>query len=128
VDIMIYPNGTVMPTTLYSNASSFGMGSAYYHFWLAERADLFDPVVQQNVPYLLPMVPSSTNGYPSGSARYLKGERLLLTLYTRTGQMVTNQVEQSSFDGSGTWTAAPNLGGASQPYLLPQQGVRGDTR
>ncbi len=79
------------------------------------------------MPYLLPMVPSTANNYPNpndgyGASRALKGERLLVTLYTRTGQIVTNQIE--SFDGS---TGAVN-GGVNLPFLLPKQGVRGDTR
>ena len=39
-----------------------------------------------------------------------------MTLYTRTGQLITNQVE--TFDGNN-----PSL-----PFLAPQQGIRGDTR
>ena len=41
-----------------------GWRSTFYHFWLAERADLFDPLAQQNVPYLLPMRAGSAN-YPN---------------------------------------------------------------
>jgi hypothetical protein len=116
VDILLYPNGTVVPTTEYSSPSSFGMGSTFYHFWLAERGDLFDPLAQAGVPYLLPMVAGTPN-YPSpGDTRVLKGERRLMTLYARTGQLITNQVE--TFDGLN-----PSL-----PFLLPQQGIRGDTR
>ncbi len=119
VDILLYPNGTVVPTTLYSSPSSFGMNSAFYHFWLAERGDLFDPPNLANPPangvhYLLPQVPN-VNTAP-GDTRALTGERRLVTLYTRTGQLITNQVE--TFDG-----ANPSL-----PFLAPQQGVRGDTR
>lgn len=124
VDILLNPNGTVVPTTLYSNPSSFGMDSAFYHFWLAERGDLFDPLAQpgtpSGVPYLLPMI-SGAPHYPDAndtSQRFLKGERRLLTLYTRTGQIITNQLEDSSFNGSN-----PSL-----PFLMPQQGVTGDTR
>ena len=119
VDILLNPNGTVVPTTEYSSPSSFGMNSAFYHFWLAERGDLFDPLAQAGVPYLLPMVAGSANYPYTGDAfgtRALTGERRLMTLYTRTGQLITNQVE--TFDG-----ANPSL-----PFLLPQQGVRGDTR
>jgi hypothetical protein len=121
-----------MPSTVYSSPTSFGMGSSFYHFWLAERTDLYDPVAQQNVPYLLPMVPSVTNNYPTntndtlGASRALKGERLLVTLYTRTGQVVTNQIEL--FDGSGTTPGTAVNGGVNLPFLLPQQGVKGDTR
>jgi len=126
VDILLYPNGTVVPTTLYSSPSSFGMNSAFYHFWLAERGDLFDPIANANVPYLLPMVPGSTypggTPYPNVGARALKGERRLMTLYTRTGQLVTNQVE--TFDA----TAIPPGPGPNYPFLAPQQGLRGDTR
>jgi len=121
VDVLLNPNGTVVPSTMYSSPSSFGMSAAFYQFWLAERGDLFDPLPQANVPYLLPMISVPGNHYPNASdtsLRYLKGERRLITLYTRTGQMMTNQLEDSSFDGNN-----PSL-----PFLLPQQGVRGDTR
>ncbi len=40
VDILLYPNGTVVPTTIYSTPSSFGMSGAFFHFWLAERSDV----------------------------------------------------------------------------------------
>jgi prepilin-type N-terminal cleavage/methylation domain-containing protein len=116
VDILLNPNGTVLPTTEYSNPSSFGMDSAFYHFWLAERGDLYAPPIPpaNGVHYLLPQVPNVDTA--PGDLRALSGERLLLTLYTRTGQIITNAVE--TFDG-----LAPGL-----PFLEPQQGVRGDTR
>ena len=114
VDILLNPNGTVVPTTEYSSPSSFGMNSAFYHFWLAERGDLFDPVANPGIPYLLPQVQNVDT--PAGETRFLKGERLLLTLFTRTGAINTNQVE--TFDGNN-----PSL-----PFLAPQQGIRGDTR
>src|SRR5271166_124358 len=101
VDILLNPNGSVVPTTVYSSPSSFGMGSSFYHFWLAERGDLFDPRQQAGVPYLLPMVAGSPY-YPNASdafaTRALNGERLLLTLFPRTGALATNQVE--SFNGN----------------------------
>jgi prepilin-type N-terminal cleavage/methylation domain-containing protein len=119
VDIVIQPNGQVVPTTKYSNPSSFGMAATFYHFWLAERADLFDPLAQQNVPYLLPMLAGSVN-YPNVNDAYpgrvLTGERRLLTLNTRTGGIVTNSVDV--FDGS-----APSF-----PFLSAQQGTTGELR
>ncbi len=128
VDILLYPNGTVVPTTEYSSPASFGMDSSFYHFWLSERVDLFDPLAHQGVPYLLPMVPGSSyaTAYPSTNdplgTRALTGERRLMTLYTRTGQMVTNNVE--TFDA----TPIPPGPGPNFPFLGPQQGIRGDTR
>ena len=114
VDILLNPNGTVVPTTEYSSPSSFGMNSAFYHFWLAERGDLYDPVATPGVAYLLPQVQNVDT--PAGETRFLKGERRLLTLFTRTGAINTNQIE--TFDGNN-----PSL-----PFLAPQQGIRGDTR
>ena len=114
VDILLNPNGTVVPTTVYSSPTSFGMGSSFYHFWLAERGDLYDPVATPGVAYLLPQVQNVDT--PAGETRFLKGERRLLTLFTRTGAINTNQVE--TFDGNN-----PSL-----PFLAPQQGIRGDTR
>jgi len=122
VDILLNPNGTVVPTTEYSSLSSAGMGSAFYHFWLSERSDLFDPQMQApaGVPYLLPMVSDLNNNYPNPNdnfkPRALSGERRLVTLFARTGQIVTNQIE--TFNGT-----TP-----SWPFLLPQQGTRGDSR
>ena len=89
MDILLNPNGTVVPTTEYSSPSSFGMDSAFYHFWLAERGDLFDPVANPGVPYLLPHGARATvvsHSNDPGETRFLKGERRLLTLFTRTGQ------------------------------------------
>ena len=114
VDILLNPNGTVVPTTVYSSPTSFGMGSSFYHFWLAERGDLYDPVATPGVAYLLPQVQNADT--PAGETRFLKGERRLLTLFTRTGAINTNHVE--TFDGNN-----PSL-----PFLAPQQGIRGDTR
>ena len=111
VDILLNPNGTVVPTTVYSSPTSFGMGSSFYHFWLAERGDLYDPVATPGVAYLLPQVQNVDT--PAGETRFLKGERRLLTLFTRTGAINTNQVE--TFDGNN-----PSL-----PFLAPQQGIRG---
>jgi hypothetical protein len=122
VDILLNPNGQVVPTTVYSTPSSFGLGASFYHFWLSERADLFPPVMQGSgttlVPYLLPM-PANMPGYPNASdtrGLVLSGERRLLTLFTRTGQISTNAIEV--FDGT-----APSL-----PFINAQQGGTGDTR
>ena len=35
VDILVNPDGTVVPTTIYSTPASFGLSGAFLHFWLA---------------------------------------------------------------------------------------------
>ena len=36
VDILLNTDGSVLPTTVYSSPTSFGMSSAFYHFWVAD--------------------------------------------------------------------------------------------
>jgi hypothetical protein len=81
VDILLNPDGTVVPTTLYSTPASVGMDGAFFHFWLAERSDVAAPLIAP------------------------KGEWRLVTLFTRTGQIVT--------------TENPN---PSNPFTSAQQG------
>jgi type II secretory pathway pseudopilin PulG len=73
VDVLLNPDGTVVPTTLYSTPASFGLDGAFFHFWLAERGDVAAP--SGNAAPLLPMP---------------KGEYRLVTLFTRTGQITVN--------------------------------------
>ena len=57
VDILVYPNGSVVPSTIYAAPSSFGMGSSFFHFWVAERTDVFAPSKQRG-PYWCRPVPA----------------------------------------------------------------------
>ena len=130
VDILVYPNGTVVPTTIYSTPSSFGMSASFFHFWLAERSDVFAPmpntVNAKAAPYL-PLPPLGQNFDSLGiipalfNGAEIKGEYRLVTLFTRTGQITTN--EEVPFD------TTSNINGGtfntSVPFLQAQQGVRG---
>lgn len=89
VELLINPDGTAVPTTLYSTPSSVGMDGAFLHFWLAERPDVASPAVGVS-----PAVPAP------------KGEYWLVSLFARTGQVVTNQ--------------NPPLSG---PFAQAQQGI-----
>jgi hypothetical protein len=104
------------------------MGASFYHFWLCERTDLFPLPGTAAAPYLatggniahylLPM-PTGSAAYPDAAdttGRALTGERQLLTLFTRSGQITTNSIE--SFDAKN-----PSL-----PFFNAQQGGTGDTR
>jgi hypothetical protein len=94
----------------------------FYHFWIAERSDVLEPlagsgsvsgnlrpVANPTVPYIYPM-PEGTPNYLGNV--YLKGERRLVTLATRTGLITTVDIQE--FDG-----ADPN-----KPYYLSQFGLR----
>jgi prepilin-type N-terminal cleavage/methylation domain-containing protein len=93
VDILLYPNGAVVPTTLYSSPSSFGMSAAFFHFWLAERRDVAAVTASATAPPFLPIgnikqqLVSSSNRYPGPT---LGGEYRIVTLFTRTGLVTTD--------------------------------------
>ena len=120
VDIMVNPDGSVVPSTLYSCPSSFGLASAFFHFWLAERSDLAAPSASATAsPYLpLPqgMAPNLFNGLE------IKGEYHLITLFARTGQVTTNA--NPTFDKPSTPTTGKTYN-PSLPFLPAQQGVSG---
>jgi hypothetical protein len=63
-DILVQPDGTVFPSIIYSAPSTIGMGGAFMHCWLAERADV-------------------------GTGQQPAGQWSLLTISTRTGRIST---------------------------------------
>jgi hypothetical protein len=113
VDVLLNQSGQVLPTTEFSNPSSMPMAFAFYHFWIADRTDVYEPVPtgDPNRPY--PTLPVA-QGVIAGAQRFLRRDRQLLTLYTRTGAVVTNSIE--NFDVT---TPDPN-----RPYRDAQLGIR----
>jgi hypothetical protein len=136
VDIMVSPQGEVLPNTIFSAPSSFRLADSYFHFWLAERGDLHSPLdlkITSSVPTngdgtpqappFLPVPP----GFNPNTTTVLQGENRLLTLFTRNGAMVINELADFDTDPSNYNTA---VGGVptynpSLPFLRAQQGVRG---
>jgi prepilin-type N-terminal cleavage/methylation domain-containing protein len=128
VDILVYPNGTVVPTTIFSTPASFNMAGAFFHFWLAERSDVVAPIVPANgtTPPYLPIGTVSpvldASAIPPAFPR-IQGEYRLVTLFTRTGQVSTNDDVQ--FDNP----ISPNFANGvsynpNYPFLAAQHGAR----
>jgi type II secretory pathway pseudopilin PulG len=111
VDVMIAPNGQVLVTGASSNASP-PVAHPYYHFWLTELDDVFEPhtvgppfgyaaqlaAVTAANPYRLPMTRDATNDpriatAANNSQPVLKGERRLLSVNTRTGSISSTAIE-----------------------------------
>ncbi len=132
VDIVLTPGGDVVPTSIYSTPASAGMSSSFLHFWLAERGDLYPVQTAANgsavplVPtynFLLPMplgsnVGATPNAYDNLVSQYpglqwLRGEMRVVTLFSRSGQIATN--ENPVF----------NVNNVSQPFIAAQQGAQG---
>ena len=180
VDVMLSPDGQVMtasagqsPGSIAGGMSSFPTSNMpFYHFWVAEREDVYDPVFHMTAPvaagpggtvvtltnplvlkvpvanphynastgpphtYLLPM-PEGTVGEwisPSNGAKtavnydptfgppvnvspngpYLKGNSRLVTLFVKTGHVLTYDLGTSDFDPTDT----------NQPYMQAQFAIR----
>jgi prepilin-type N-terminal cleavage/methylation domain-containing protein len=105
VDIMIAPNGQVVQAGAASNQAPL-LSHPFYHFWIAERSDVHEPLVNPNANGInqVPQLPmprgtvdsTGTVKYPSQGERDLKGERRLVTLFTRTGLVITSSATQFS--------------------------------
>ena len=132
VDIMIDQTGRVIPPGAGTGSGIYNSNSPlsslpFYHFWITERDGVQPPLWgspgnSYNDPpypnpnysaspafsYLLPM-PQGTNAY---TGPFLKGERRLVTLFTKTGQIVSNSI--TSFNASDT----------NAPYYDAQSGTK----
>ena len=131
VDIMINPDGTAFTSTGYSSPTATGLSSTFFHFWLAERDDLAAPVVTNGVPtplisgqpFLLPITPPNGSDASRYTVTSLKGENRLVTLFTRSGQIVTDEsiFFDDPFNPANT-TTGYNI---SLPFQDVQQGLAG---
>ena len=117
---MVSPGGQIVRL---GESSSIAEPMPFYHFWIAERDDVFAPIAtgaSASRPYLLPM-PAETHGYPNlgdATGRFLKGDRRLVTVTTRTGAIVTNRLDATSFDAVPNVIPGPTLG--STPPIWPR--------
>lgn len=112
VDILLDQSGRVVPTTTYSNPSSAAVEDSFYHFWIADRTDVFDPISTEFPA--LPLSVDAANPPATAPAQYLKKDRQLVTLFTRTGQIVTNSIENFDYD----------INNRNAPYVEAQFGLR----
>ena len=125
VDILVYPNGTIVPTTVYSSASSFPMAASFLHFWVAERSDVAAPTPNTVNATHPPFLPLPKGLFPTlfSSGAELKGEYRLVTLNSRTGQVSTD--EEMAFDANLSTDISTGKYNPSVPFREAQQGVRG---
>ncbi len=136
VDVLIDQSGRVVTQGTGSGGGGYYTNSPvanlpFLHFWITEREDLSAPLWGEQAigtttllkPKVNPHYTDTSNPQtyllplPQGAANYagptfLKGERRLLTLFTRTGQIVSNSIE--NFDAYDT----------SAPYYDAQSGTK----
>jgi hypothetical protein len=121
VDILLNPDGTVLPTVVYASASSFGMTDAFYHFWLAERPDLANAAAVA-APPLLPVPQGGATAAPRPGP-VLQGNYGLLTLFTRNGLIVVN--EAMPFDDPAAAASTNRPFNVNLPFTASQVGAAG---
>lgn len=102
-DILLNPTGQIVISTVYSSSSSVGESGTFLHFWLSERpdvhesTDLWGPTTNNpNAPgsmFKLPIPAAFAVGLATPPSVFLTGERMVATLFGRTGQVTTNSVE-----------------------------------
>jgi hypothetical protein len=135
-DIVIRPDGTVVPTVQYSSPASFGMSGAFYHFWLSERQDLADVQVggtnnatpqpwATGAPYLLPIAQPGGSNSATFPGPYLKGEYSVLSLFTRSGQIVVNQGVPFLYDSTIGYNSQGGTYNPTNPFIQAEQGLSG---
>jgi len=104
------------------------MAGSFFQFWLAERSDVVAPIVpggNNTSPPFLPIgtIPQqltlSNNPY---TGPQIQGEYRVVTLFTRTGQVLTNDNVQfdNPLNPANGVRYNPNF-----PFLAAQQGARG---
>lgn len=122
IDILLDPSGQVIQSTRYSSPANFI--SPFLHFWLTDREGVIEPphIVNTDGTFTfqsllstgtvyLPM-PTGTSGYSPTNGQTLQGERMLLTIFAKTGNITTNSLQ--SFDGTDT----------NAPFYAAQRGER----
>ena len=116
VEIMVAPNGQVISSGAASNSAAPAL-LPFFHFWLTDRGDV-QPVNNTNFtagthPFL--PLPRDVGG-AGPNVTFLKGERRLVTLFTRSGVIVTNSIE--------TFSDGTNIYNFEFPYQNAQNGVK----
>jgi type II secretory pathway pseudopilin PulG len=131
IDILVYPGGAVVPTTIYSSPASFGLSGSYFHLWLAERSDVVAPNPNVTTAPFLPigtidgtlLAKANLDGLGPYKGPVLKGQYRLVTLFSRTGQVVTS--DDVPFDDPALAAFLNRPYNPSLPYLRVQQGLTG---
>ncbi len=137
VDVLMSPNGSVLELSANANPAPRA-DLPYYHFWLTDADGVADllipPIVDQpsGVAFRLPM-PSGTNSDPSifdtntglpfnlpysgyvTNGTVLKGNRRLVSLNARTGQIITTSPEQFATNNPGEPYEAAIAGRQEEP-------------
>jgi hypothetical protein len=113
VEILFAPNGQVIDDPRNTNIRPSNRALPFYHIWLASRSDVFPAPVDPNNGNPIPLIDPSNAPFlptPYTSPNTLKGERRLVSLFTKTGLITINSIEDFTT--------------VDTPFLDAQAGVR----
>jgi hypothetical protein len=123
VDVMIAPSGQVVQPLA---GQIVGIPSTYpfYHFWITDADDVVEPITLAAATTAgvtrLPL-PLGVPGYtPTNPELVLKGNRRLVTINTRSGQVTTSSLDTFDITGIGA-NRALVLG---RPYRAAESGLK----
>jgi prepilin-type N-terminal cleavage/methylation domain-containing protein len=140
IDILVNSNGQVVPTTEYSTPAA-STAFPFFHFWLTERQDVHEttelwgsaanPNSGSGMAFLLPMPAQAYAQVNAQGAQLLsppptlslRGERTLLTLFTRTGLITSNTLDQFVNPASNAYSGF-DLTNTTAPFYQAQSGTR----
>jgi prepilin-type N-terminal cleavage/methylation domain-containing protein len=105
IDILIAPNGMVMKADYNTTQPGPPMNFPFFHFWISDTDDIVTPN-SSGPPYL------PNPDVRDSQGRLLKGERRLVSINTRTGQIVTGSAENFSTSNINT------------PFFNVEHGIR----
>ncbi|QDV35901.1 type II secretion system protein [Tautonia plasticadhaerens] len=121
VDLLFYPDGRVVPATPYQ-LNRVGQFS-FYHLWIAERDNLFEPDLINRTAY--PYLPVPREASPAVTTRVLEGERRMVTISAKTGNASVSPIAEFST----TAVAYPGFGAVPAqdvPYVEAIRQQRGE--
>ncbi len=138
IDIVLNPDGTVLPTTTYSSPAVVRDGPVLLPFlagrapgpgrcgvYRRQHAD-GDHLGRRDGTVLPADRPAGLSGAASLlPGPYLKGEYSVLTLFARTGQIVVNANPPFLYDSSLGYNNQNGAYNANNPFIPAEQGVSG---
>jgi prepilin-type N-terminal cleavage/methylation domain-containing protein len=104
IDIMLNPNGTMVPTTIYATPATTSYGGAAVQLFVAERSDVVAPSASATAAPYLPIGAINRALVPGGIDSYagsrLQGEYAIVSLNARTGLLTTEQEVLFDYPGN----------------------------
>lgn len=93
VDLIIYPNGQVIPSTPYGMGRALDPDYPFFFLWIAAREDVHLPQIANPLNPIWPALPLPSD--PSlPSTPVLEGYRRMVTLSPRTGQTSVSEISE----------------------------------